>query len=142
MVTKIEGEIYTDNRGEIMSVNDYHLEGAERFYTIHHATTDVIRGWHGHQRERKWFTCIKGAFTMAFVKIDDWENPSPNLVPEIFHISDKKSELLCVPPGYANCLKASEPGSILLVFSGKKLDRALFDSWRYPSSNWVDWSKY
>jgi dTDP-4-dehydrorhamnose 3,5-epimerase len=79
---------------------------------------------------------------MAFVKIDDWDNPSLDLKPEIFHISDQRSEVLCVPAGYANCLKATEPGSILQVWSDKILDVALLDSWRYPSSNWVDWSQF
>ena len=142
MVTKIEGEIFTDHRGEIMSLNNFHLEGVERTYTIHHPDASVVRGWHGHQHERKWFHCIKGGFTMAFVKIDKWYNPSPDLVPEIFHISDKKSEVLCVPEGYANCLKATEPGSILQVWSSKRIPEAYSDSWRWPTSCWVDWSKF
>ena len=79
---------------------------------------------------------------MAFVQPDDWENPSADLVPEIFHLSDQKSEVLCVPAGYANCLKATEPGSILQVWSDKQLPGAFEDSWRYPSSNWVDWDQY
>ena len=132
MVTSIPGEIFVDHRGTIISLNDFHLEGVERTYTIHHPD----------HNERKWFHCVRGGFVMAFVKIDDWENPSPDLKPEIFHISDKKSEVLCVPKGYANCIKATEPGSILQVWSDKQLPVALLDSWRWPSSNWVDWSVY
>lgn len=141
MVTVIPGEIFTDNRGIIMSLNDFHLEGVQRSYTIHHPDASIVRGWHGHQNERKWFHCVRGAFTMAFVKIDDWHNPSHNLEPEIFHISDQRSEVLCVPVGYANCIKAVIPGSILQVWSDKQLPVALLDSWRWPSSMWVDWSK-
>ena len=142
MVTSIPGEINTDIRGFIMSLNDFHLEGVERTYTIHHPDSSIVRGWHGHQHERKWFHCIRGGFTMAFVKIDDWENPAPARLPEIYHVSDQKSEVICVPEGYANCLKATEDGSILQVWSDKQLPVALLDSWRYPSDNWVDWSKY
>ncbi len=142
MVTSIPGEIFNDHRGTIISLNDFHLEGVERTYTIHHPDASVVRGWHGHQDERKWFHCVRGSFVMAFVKIDDWDNPSPDLKPEIFHISDQKSEVLCVPKGYANCLKAMEPGSILQVWSDKQLPVALLDSWRYPYTNWVDWSVY
>lgn len=142
MVTVIPGEIFVDNRGTLVSLNSFHLEGVERTYTIHQASTDIIRGWHGHQRERKWFHCIRGSFVMAFVKIDDWENPSADLKPEIFEITDKRSEVLCVPAGYANCLRALEPGSILQVWSDKQLPVALLDSWRYAPENWVDWSVY
>lgn len=139
MVTTIKGEIFTDHRGTIMSLNNFHLEGVERTYTIHHPDASVIRGWHGHQHERKWFHCLKGGFTMAFVKIDNWENPSPDLKPEVFHISDKESEVICVPAGYANCLKATEPGSILQVWSDKQLPEALGDSWRYSTDLWMKW---
>lgn len=140
MVTKIVGEIFHDHRGQISSLNNFHLEGVCRAYTIHHPDASVVRGWHGHQHERKWFHCIKGSFTMAFVKVDNWENPSDDLVPEVFEISDKCSEVLCVPEGYANCLKAHEPGSILMVWSDKILDVAVLDSWRWPAGKWIDMS--
>ena len=79
---------------------------------------------------------------MAFVEVDDWNNPSPDLDAQIFMVSDKISQIICVPEGYANCIKANENNSILMVFSGKLLEDALLDSWRYDSSMWVDWSKY
>lgn len=142
MVTEIKGEIHADHRGYIISLNAFDLAGVERTYTIHHPDASIVRGWHAHQRERKWFHCLRGGFTMAFVKIDDWENPSPDLEPEIFHISDRESTVLCVPAGYANCLKATEPGSILQVWSDKRLPAAELDSWRYPADNWVDWSQF
>ena len=31
------------------------------------------------------------------------------------------------------------PGAVLLVFSGKKYEEALADSWRYDKDLWVDW---
>ncbi|SHG23127.1 WxcM-like domain-containing protein [Dysgonomonas macrotermitis] len=138
----IEGEIYTDDRGIISSLNKFSFEGVKRYYVIHHPDTITLRGWHGHQYEAKWFYCLKGSFTLAFVEIDNWENPSTNLKPEIFRLSQSKSEIICLPQGYANCIKANEVDSILLVFSGKKLEDALNDSWRYDSMLWVDWSKY
>lgn len=138
MVTKIEGEIFRDHRGQISSLNNFHLDGVRRTYTIYHPDASVVRGWHGHQDERKWFHCVKGSFTMAFVKVDDWENPSDDLEPEIFKVSDQKSEVICVPKGYANCIKAGEPGSILLVWSDKILEDALLDSWRWPTGKWLD----
>ncbi|MEG1608216.1 MAG: WxcM-like domain-containing protein [Mucinivorans sp.] len=138
----IEGEIFSDFRGQISSLNNFRFNGVERCYFIHHPSTDVIRGWHGHRYEKKWFYCLKGAFTMAFIEIDNWDTPSPLLEPKVVTLTDKKSEIVYVPEGYANCLKATVPDSILLVYSGKLLDEALLDSWRYDSNMWVDWSKY
>ena len=136
----IKGEIFKDERGQISSLNNFRFGEVERFYFIHHPDTRVIRGWHGHQFEKKWFYCVKGAFTLALVKIDNWENPSNDLIPEIFQLSDDDSKIVCVPKGYANCIKASYPYSILLVYSGKTLSEAKNDSWRYDKDLWVDWS--
>jgi len=141
-ITVVEGEIFRDARGQISSLNAFRFLGVERCYFIHHPDTLIIRGWHGHQFEKKWFYCIKGAFTVALVEVDNWENPSPDLNPEIYDLTDKDSKIICVPEGYANCIRAHEKDSILLVFSSKILEEALKDSWRYDKNMWVDWSKY
>lgn len=141
-VKVIQGEIFVDRRGRISSLNPFRFPGVERFYLIHHPDVAVIRGWHGHQQEKKWFYCVKGAFAIGLVKIDDWEHPSPGLTAAVLQLSETDSKIICVPEGYANCIKALEKDSILLVFSGKTLPEAHADSWRYDSSLWVDWSKY
>jgi len=137
----IDGEIFRDQRGQISSLNAFRFPGVERFYFIHHPDTSVIRGWHGHQHEKKWFYCVKGAFTVGLVEIDDWENPSPELKAQKYHLTEQESKIICVPEGYANCIKASIPGSILLVFSGKTLPEAYSDSWRYDNKLWITWSE-
>ena len=137
----IDGEIFRDHRGQISSLNAFRFPGVERFYFIHHPDASVIRGWHGHQYEKKWFYCVRGAFTIGLVEIDDWENPSPDLKAQKYHLTDQESRIICVPEGYANCIKASIPGSILLVFSGKTLPEAYSDSWRYDSKLWITWSE-
>ncbi len=136
----VEGEIFRDARGRISSLNDFRFPGVERFYFIHHPDITIIRGWHGHRFEKKWFYCVKGAFTLGLVEIDDWETPSRELRPELYHLSEQKSEIICVPEGYANCIRAEQPDSVLLVFSGKILSEAQADSWRYPADHWFDWS--
>lgn len=137
----IEGEIFRDHRGQISSLNAFHFEGVKRTYIIHHPDASVVRGWHGHQNERKWFYCLKGKFSVALVKIDNWDNPSCDLKPEIYHLSDEISRLVCVPAGYANCLKAQENGSIMMVLSDKTLEDAMSDSWRYDNHLWINWSE-
>ena len=140
-INLIEGEIFRDHRGQISSLNDFHFEGVKRAYFIHHPDDSVIRGWHAHQHERKWFYCLSGKFSVALVKIDNWNNPSPLLKAEIYHLDEAKSRLVCVPAGYANCLKAHTHGSIMLVLSDKTLDEAADDSWLYDKSLCVYRSK-
>lgn len=138
----IEGEIFKDNRGQISSLNSFHFDGVKRAYIIHHPDVTIIRGWHAHRNERKWFYCLKGKFSVALTKIDNWDNPSSNLPVQIFDLNEEKSQLVCVPAGYGNCLKAHTPGAIMLVLSDKTLEEAKEDSWRYSTDMWVDWTKH
>ncbi|MCM1483855.1 MAG: WxcM-like domain-containing protein [Muribaculaceae bacterium] len=140
-VKVIEGEVFTDHRGRITSVNGFHLEGARRMYFIHHPDVEVVRGWHGHRWERKWFYCVKGTFELAVVKIDDWHRPSAHLKPQIFRLSEQESRIVCVPPGYANCMRTDTAHSVMMVLSGEVLPDAYADSWRYPPTLWTDWVK-
>ena len=141
-VEVIQGEKYRDFRGIISSLNSFRFDGINRFYFIQHPDETIIRGWHGHQHEKKWFYCVKGAFTLGLVKIDNWEKPSLDLPAEIFELNEQDSRIVCVPEGYANCLKASIKDSVMLVFPSKVLADALSDSWRYDNALWVDWTKY
>ena len=135
----IEGGISVDYRGQISHVNSWDMREVERFYIIHQKDTSIIRTWHAHQYEKKWFYAVKGSFTTAFVKIDNWEHPSLDLQPEVFHLSADESKILYIPEGYANGIRAEETDSILMVFSNKVLSEALNDSWRYDSKLWMDW---
>ena len=135
----IQGGISIDYRGQISHVNDLDMNEVQRFYIIHQDNTSVIRAWHAHQYEKKWFYVVKGAFILAFVEIDNWEKPSLDLNPEVFQLSARDSKILYIPEGYANGIKAIEPNSILLVFSNKVLSEAVKDSWRYEPHLWMDW---
>lgn len=136
-----EGEIFTDHRGIINSLNDFVPEDVRRIYFIHHPDAKVVRGWHAHKEERKWFYCVKGSFTLGLVKIDNWENPSDGLAAELIELSDKESRIVSVPKGYANCLKAHTDGSVMMVLSDVRVPECYSDSWRYDSNLWVDWER-
>lgn len=135
----IEGGISVDYRGRISHVNSLDMSEVERFYIIHQEDPSVIRAWHAHQHEKKWFYAVRGSFIGAFVKIDNWEKPSRDLKPEVFQLTATDSRVLFVPEGFANGFKANEPDSLLLVYSNKVLSEAVKDSWRYDSEMWMDW---
>jgi dTDP-4-dehydrorhamnose 3,5-epimerase len=137
--TIIKGGSFTDERGTIRFVNDFCFEDVKRFYFIKHPDTSVVRAWQGHQFEKKYFYPISGSFVVAWVKIDKFENPSDNLIPEYHILSAKNSEILSVPKGYANGLKALEPNSELMIFSDLNLEESVNEKIRYPADKWLDW---
>lgn len=138
---KINGGIYKDNRGSLKYVNDFSLDKAKRFYTISQSPNSEPRAWQGHKEETKYFYCLKGSFVINLVKIDNWESPNINLDAEPFLLSESKSEILVIPGGYANGIKAKEKKSQLLVFSDKTIKESAIDEHRYKSELWINWEK-
>lgn len=136
-VNRLIGEVFKDARGQISSLNSFHFEGVKRMYILHHPDTETRRGWNGHRFERKWFYCVKGSFSIAVVTPDDWQAPSPSLQAETHHLSEAQSELLCVPAGRASLIRATTPGSILMVLSDKTLEESVADSYRFDSTLWT-----
>ena len=74
MIPKIiRGNSHQDQRGIITYNNDFNASSVKRIYTIENHSTDFIRGWQGHKREQRWFGCMKGAFEISVIKIDDFD---------------------------------------------------------------------
>jgi len=113
----IKGNIYEDRLGKIRHTNDFKLKNVCRFYTIEHIDTKSIRAWQGHQVEAKYFVPIRGSFVVAWVKIDNFNNPSTELKAEHNILNQDEPLVLHIPPGYANGLRALKPNSIIGVFS-------------------------
>lgn len=138
----IKGSHFSDERGKMRFVNDFGFEGVKRFYFIKHPDIDVVRAWQGHQFEKKYFYPISGSFVIAWVQIDDFKNPSKDLIPEHHVLSSNNSEILLIPKGYANGLKALEHDSEILIFSDMCLKESVNEKIRYPSEWWFDWEKF
>lgn len=135
----IAGGIFSDSRGGINHVNSFDFRDVKRFYVIHHVDTTVVRAWQGHKVEKKYFYVTQGSFFVAWVKIDDWENPSPDLKAESIVLSTTESRILAIPAGYANGLKALEPNSSITVFSDLSLEQSLQEKIRFDQHLWVSW---
>ena len=105
-------------------------------YHIHQIDMDVIRAWQGHRIEQKWFHCIKGAFKIQFVEIDNWDSPSQNCEIHSMELSEEKCQVLHVPGGYANGFKALKANSILMVFSNQTINEAKNDDFRFDNNYW------
>jgi dTDP-4-dehydrorhamnose 3,5-epimerase-like enzyme len=136
----IKGDQFIDHRGELRFVNDFKFEGIKRFYLIKHPDVNFIRAWQGHEFETKLFYPIRGEFVVAWVKIDNFESPSHDLMPEHHIISETNSELVYLPPGYANGIKALEANAELMIFSDMEVEESIKEKTRYESRLWFDWS--
>ena len=138
----IKGGEFSDERGNLRSVNDFHFIGVKRFYLIKHPCVITVRAWQSHQFEKKYFYPLSGSFVVAWVKIDDFMNPSKNLNPEYHILSRSSSEIISIPKGYANGLKALEPNSEIMIFSDLTLEESENENIRFPADWWMDWGKF
>lgn len=137
----IKGSSHIDERGQIGFVNSFNLSQVKRFYIISPKNTQVIRAWQAHKFESKYFYCISGEFIVSTVKIDDFNKPSKNLKTHVYLLKEGESNILYIPPGYANGFKAKQKNSKLLVFSDKTIDESKQDDYRFNKNNWINWNK-
>ncbi len=133
----ISGGTFSDERGTLSFVNDFNLKEIKRFYSIEHPDTDTVRAWQGHKIEQKWFFVSAGSFKISLVKIDDWENPSKDLEVRSFILTDDQPQVLHVPAGYANGIRAVKENSKLLIFSDLNKDDSMADNIRFDNNYWA-----
>jgi len=141
-VKLIAGGQFIDDRGKLNFANGFSFEDVSRFYITTHTDTETIRAWQGHRDEKKFFFVVQGSFVIAWVKIDDWRNPSKDLKAEHIVMKEEDSPVLCLPAGYANGLKALEPNSKVLVFSEFELNRSEKEKIRFDSDLWFNWKEF
>ncbi|ACU62187.1 cupin domain-containing protein [Chitinophaga pinensis] len=140
-VNYIKGNQFSDHRGSLQFVNDFTFPDVQRFYQITHPDAAVIRAWQGHKIEEKFFYVVKGRFVIAWVEVDDWEQPSSDLPAEHVILEEGTPAVLHIPAGYANGIKALEPGSVLMVYSNLNLEASAADRWSFDQHLWFDWQQ-
>lgn len=134
----IQGGIAKDHRGQIRFVNDFDMTQVKRFYIIKNTDTELVRGWRAHRMEQRWFYVLSGAFALDLVKIDDWENASPNLPVEKRILQADEQQVLHVPVGYGTAFQALEPDSELLVFADYGIENAKNDDYTWAVDYFVN----
>ncbi len=132
----IKGGRFEDHRGSISFVNDFNFSDIERFYIISNSQEYPLRAWQGHKLDAKNFYCLSGSFKIHFIKIDNWENPSKDLIIETIFVSESDSKIVHIPAGYANAIESLEENSKLMSFSTLPLINISQDDVRYPLDYW------
>lgn len=135
----IEGGLAVDDRGRLAFVNSFDPSGVKRFYAIANHRAGVVRAWHAHKIESKFFFVISGALLIATIKIDDWDNPSSDLPVKRFVLSADKPAIFHVPAGLAHGHMSLTDDTHVLVLSTTTLEESLSDDYRYDSRRWECW---
>ncbi len=137
-----KGNSFSDERGEVLFNNDFDMLSIKRCYIIRHLNKKKVRAWQGHQIEHKYFKCINGSFVVAWKKIDNFSIPNDTNKAGFIILQKNENNVLSIPPGYANGLKALENNSEIMVFSDHYLDEVSDDSYRFDKNLWLDWSQF
>lgn len=135
----VDGTFHHDERGGLISYNDFNMNDVKRMYIISPASTEIVRAWQSHQYEEKWFISLDGSFEVKLVKIDNFTEPSLDLPVYNFLLEAKRPQVLHIPGGYANGFKAISENSRLLVYSSFSVAESTSDDYRYPVNTWNLW---
>ena len=109
--------------------------GIKRLYYVCNDSKGVIRGFHYHKKEWKFFVIVSGS--AKFVALD------PNKPDEKFQFisSARKNNLIIIPPLYANGWVSLSDNTILICGSSSTTRESLKDDKRFNPYKWGDiWS--
>ncbi|PWL39146.1 dTDP-6-deoxy-3,4-keto-hexulose isomerase [Flagellimonas aquimarina] len=136
----IKGEVFEDERGKLRFINLFDMSEIIRFYEIVPKNQQIIRAWQGHKHEKKWFHCLSGSFIINIIEIDNFSNPSDDLIPTRIVLSSQTPEILAIPNGFATGIMATLENSRLQVFSNFGINESKKDDFRYPLEKWqAEW---
>jgi len=135
----INGDLSVDDRGELAFVNQFNMELVKRFYVVSNHKQGFIRAWHAHKIESKYVFIVNGTALISTVKIDDWENPSSELIVDKFVLTAKKPAILYIPSGYANGFKTLSTNTKIMFFSTSTLKDSVGDDYRFDAYKWNPW---
>lgn len=127
----LKGNRHEDERGIITFNNAFDASQIKRIYTIENHSTTFIRGWQGHKVEQRWFAAMKGAFKISVIEVDDFENPSIDLLAKTYILTTEGLNILHIPAGHITAIQALETNSKLLVMADYGLG-VVKDEYRYP----------
>ena len=135
----IKGKLFVDNRGKVAFNNNFNFKKIKRFYVVQNHAKNFVRAWHGHKKEAKYIMCLIGHAQLCAIKIDNFNKPSKKLKIEKWFLSDSSTDIVYIPPGYANGFMSLTDNTKLIIFSTSTLKQSLKDDYRYPSRYWDVW---
>ena len=135
----IQGALAVDDRGSVSFVNDFDFAGVKRFYIVANHRTGFVRAWHAHRKESKYVAVTRGAALVGAVKVDNWDDPSPDARVHRHVLSAQNPSVLYIPAGYANGFMSLTDDATLIFFSTSTIEESRQDDVRYYSRLWDIW---
>lgn len=138
-VRLIEGMMAVDDRREVSFVNEFNLESVRRCFLVSNNRASFVRAWHAQRREGKYVMVVRGAALVGAVPVDDWETPSKETPISRHVLSERRSAVLYIPPGYANRVMPLTADARVLFFSTASIAESQRDDVRYDARYWDIW---
>jgi dTDP-4-dehydrorhamnose 3,5-epimerase-like enzyme len=131
-----KGDISVDDRGALRFVNEFDFSKVQRFYQVENFSKDVIRAFHGHLKEGKYVYVPTGSILLCWVPLTDKKHPSRDVEVQRLVLSDRKPQVVFIPPGNANGFRVLEENSQVLFFSTSTLEESKGDDYRFAYDYW------
>lgn len=132
-------DVSTDDRGTFVQFleNTNRLKekkglAIKRVYYVYDYGKGIIRGFHLHQHEWKYFIVVAGAGKIVAL------NQNRPKEQYSFISSSRKPNLVVIPPGYAHGWMSLEDRTILVCGSTSTLKESLKDDQRFDPHKWGD----
>jgi dTDP-4-dehydrorhamnose 3,5-epimerase-like enzyme len=132
----ISGASSVDDRGQVVFANEFSFASIKRFYLVENFSTEVIRAFHGHLKEEKFVLVVNGSAIVAAVAFDDPSKPNRTAKLHRYVLSDRQTQILHIPAGYANGFRPLEPKTKMMFFSTATLEDSGKDDYRFPYDQW------
>lgn len=132
----LDGSIFIDERGLVISFNNFNFNNIKRFYQVENFNSSIIRAFHGHKKEAKYVRVLSGAILVCLVEISNFVEPDKNAQIEKFVLSEQKPQILYIPPHYANGFKILQPKTKVIFYSTSDLKSSKKDDFRFPYNYW------
>lgn len=134
----IELKIFSDDRGNFVPILDEipklnpRIGRIKRIYYVVNPNRGTIRGLHYHEKEWKFFVVVNGAAKFVILNPED---PSEIYT---FVSSERKPNLIVVPPKYANGWMSLKDDTILVSASNLTTQESLADDKRFDPYRFGD----
>lgn len=109
----------------------------KRAYYVRNFAKGTVRGFHLHRREWKFFAVALGAAKFVCIVPElDQSTPAPRvhtLLDEyVCVLSDRRPEVLAVPPGWANGWMSLTEDCVVVAMSTSTFEESVEDDFRFP----------
>jgi len=134
--TVISGSSHTNSKSTILFINGFKFKNIKRFYHIILHDTVTVRAFHGHFIEEKYAYVSHGKVLLCAIPIDRKLKPNKNVKIFTFELTSENPQIINIPAGFANGMRALQKNSEIIFFSTLSLSDSLNDDYRFPEDYW------